>query len=115
MTQTAQLFTATGHLNFNVIGRHNRTGLPYTALSAYFREVGFQARIKFQFRLDGFEHRGCLVYAVHHNNGIMFLAGHDTPQRKQLSNLRRFPLAARRAHRLIFPFGGADNLRQTAE
>ena len=115
MTQTAQLFTATGHLDFNVIGRHNRTGLPYTALPAYFRKVGFQAWIKLKFCLNGLQHRICLVDTVHHNNSIMFLAGHDTPQRKQLGNLRRFTFATRRAHRLIFPFRGADNLRQPAE
>ena len=111
VAQSAQLFAAARHLHLDVVGRYDGTCLPHAALAADIRKIGFQAGVKLQFRFDGFKHRVCLVYAVHHNHAVMLASRYNAPQSKQLRHLRRFTLAARRANRFVLAFRGFDDFR----
>ena len=104
MAQAAQLFATASHLHLKIIGSNHRPRLPHAPLPAHIGKIHRQARVKFQLSLNRFQHRIGLVYAVHHQQDIVFTVGNNAPQRKKLRNQRRFRFTPRRSNAVLLVF-----------
>ena len=112
MAQTTQFFTATGHLNFDVVAGENCAHLPDTPTARCFGEIHQQARVKLELGLDGLQHRISLVYRVHNDDRVMLERQDDTPDNKQLANDGGFSFTTRCSDGIVLPGRCQDNLWQ---
>lgn len=105
VTQTTQFFTATGHLNFDIVAGKNCAHLPDAPTARCFWEIHQQTRVKLEFGLDGLKHRIGLVYRVHNDDRVMFERREDAPDNKQLADNGGFGFTTWCSDGIVLPRG----------